>query len=235
MAPPARILARLLASRSNADLRRGGREIGYALVRRDPAVVDALRDSIDEADEADAADAAPEADAFARGYRAALADAVAAFEASLETRIEVERAAGSLGRRDEQVLRALCGEARPQVRVARELAMPPHDVSRAAKRLRTAGLVEAYPGERDTEQLHRVTALGRAVARELDARELARAMSSDDFASGTPPVADTPLYAEESAWSPAAAPSSTRASSPRVHELDTGSDRWHAGTNDEDE
>jgi DNA-binding MarR family transcriptional regulator len=232
MAPPARILARLLASRSNRDLRRGGREIGYALVRRDAAVVDLLRGAIDGA-ESEPDPRGGERDeleqiAFARGYRAALADAVASFGAALDTRVEVERAVETLGRREQQVLRALCGEARPQVRVARELAMAPHDVSRAAKRLRAAGLVQAYPGERDTEQLHRVTALGRAVARELDARDVARAIASDDLADGTPPVADTPLYAEDRAWSPAAS-GPARASSPRVHEIEYGA------TVDEDE
>jgi len=97
----------------------------------------------------------------------------------------------------------------------------------------SAGLVQAYPGERDTEQLHRLTALGRAVTRELEAREAVAA----DLAEGTPPIAETPLYAEPPApWSPASSAPGRAAAAPRggdVHELDTASDRWLA--HDEDE
>jgi DNA-binding MarR family transcriptional regulator len=238
--PPLRSLAALLGSRSvspsAAELRRGGREVGYALVRRDAVVVETLRATIDAADQ-DSDDAA-----FAQGYRAALADTVSGFAAALDAWLEIEHAADALGRRDVQVLRALEGEARPQVRIARELSMATHDVSRAAKRLRAAGLVAAYPGARDTEQLHRMTALGRAVVRELDARAV---RGDAAFAGGTPPTGETPMFAE-GAWSPAPAPAETapparpRASSPsiggEVHELDTAHERWNATAgSDEDE
>jgi DNA-binding MarR family transcriptional regulator len=239
---PLRALAALLDSRSpssSAELRRGGREVGYALVRRDAVVVETLRDTID------AAERGADDDPFARGYRAALADTVSGFAAALDAWLEVEHAASALGRREVQVLRALEGEARPQVRIARELSMAPHDVSRAAKRLRATGLVAAYAGARETEQLHRMTALGRAVVRELDAR----AARDAAFAGGTPPTGETPLFAEEPPWSPAPPPAdapppaAARAARPvprtssrsDVHELDTARDRWNAHAADEDE
>jgi len=257
-----RLLAGLLASRALQDLRRGGREVGYAMVRRVPEVLDALRDAIANADRDAPAEPDPAASAsgpnaatdFARGYRAALTDALAGFAAALDSHLEVERVAEAIGARDAHVLRAFLGEARPQVRIARELGVAAHELSRAAKRLRGAGLVKAYPGERETEQLHRVTALGRAVVRELDTRDAARVAVLDEvgFADGTPPVAETPLYAELDAWRPephpsesherererAAAPARARASSPRggdVHELDTGSDRWLGAAADDEE
>src|SRR5262249_62179896 len=106
-----RLLAGLLASRAISDVRRGGREVGYAMVRRAPALLEELRDTI-ERSEADGPVAARGADPpvattvsevdadFARGYRAALADALAGFAAALDSRLEVEAAAAALGRRE---------------------------------------------------------------------------------------------------------------------------------------
>jgi DNA-binding MarR family transcriptional regulator len=236
---PLRALAALIGSRSSSskpeEMRRGGREVGYALVRRDAVVVETLRETIDAAESIDDAGG----DAFASGYRAALADTVSGFAAALDAWLEIEHAASALGGREVQVLRALESEARPQVRIARELSMAPHDVSRAAKRLRAAGLVAAYPGARDTEQLHRMTALGRAVVRELDARSTRDAA----FAGGTPPTGETPMYAGDAAWSPAPAPPAEAPRAARapsrsdLHELDTDRDRWNASAaaSDEDE
>src|SRR5437588_274840 len=58
-----RLLAGLLGPRSNPDRRRGGREVGYAMVRRAPEVIDALRGAIEDAERDPAADEA----GFARG------------------------------------------------------------------------------------------------------------------------------------------------------------------------
>src|SRR5437764_582186 len=66
-----RQLAALLASLEIDDLRRGGREIGYAMVRRDPDLIEALRDAISDVARA-AAEPTPEQALYARGYHAAL-------------------------------------------------------------------------------------------------------------------------------------------------------------------
>lgn len=229
-------LAEVLAAHTISELRRGGREIGYALVRRDPAVVEELTDEVDRA----RVDDPPDGEAFARGYRAALADALAGFAAALDSQLQLERAIGELGRKDHEVLRALAHEARPQVRIGRELGMPAHEVSRATKRLRDAGLIAAYPGLREIEKLHRVTALGRAALRALDARADADVAS----AAGTPPVrararsSHPPVaYAELATWPspppghPAPAPGPGRA----VRELDTETSRWRDGGDDSDD
>src|SRR5512143_2250753 len=143
-----RLLAALLSSRTALDLRRGGREVGYAMVRRVPDVLDGLREAIARAEQSPGepgttgargaagepgatgargtagepgATGAPAAAAtamppppvndpvdpeFARGYRAALNDALAGFAAALDSHLEIERVAQALGARDAQVLRA---------------------------------------------------------------------------------------------------------------------------------
>jgi DNA-binding MarR family transcriptional regulator len=233
-------LTEILATPTVTELRRGGREIGYALVRRDTNVVEALTDAV----EVGRADDPPGADgdaAFARGYRAALADALAGFAAALDSQLQLERAVADLGRRDHEVLRAVAHEARAQVRIGHDLGMPPHDVSRAAKRLRDAGLIAAYPGAREIEKLHRVTALGRAALRALDARADAEVAA----AAGTPPIrtrasrrSSNPSFAELQPWPPAASqpamPAAAPAPSPGggVRELDTETSRWRDDSDD---
>ncbi|MCE9579028.1 MAG: MarR family transcriptional regulator [Deltaproteobacteria bacterium] len=230
-------LAEVLAAHTISELRRGGREIGYALVRRDAEVVEELTDEVDRARATDPPDASPD---FARGYRAALADALAGFAAALDSQLQLERAVGELGRRDHDVLRALAHEARPQVRIGRELGMPAHEVSRATKRLRDAGLIAAYPGLREIEKLHRVTALGRAALRALDARADADVAS----AAGTPPIrartrsSHPPVaYAELAAWPQASTPMPAAAPAPAsaVRELDAETSRWRNSGDDSDD
>jgi DNA-binding MarR family transcriptional regulator len=159
-----RTVARLVEANTDSPvLRHVGRDVAHELPRNRLDLLSDFRARV-------AALPAEGVDRFALGYRHALLDLVAGYEAAVEPEVEAEhaaRVAGRLGLR--RVLLALAeGPARPS-ELADRLGIDKSAVSRALKELRAADLAEMPGAEGDDgrSRVHRLTLKGEAVARRL--------------------------------------------------------------------
>jgi DNA-binding MarR family transcriptional regulator len=160
------------AATDGEELRRAARDLGHELTRNRVEVLREFRAELARLPEKGTAE-------FVLGYRNALRDVVAAFEAAVQPAQEEERAL-SFARATENarsILEQLAdGPARPS-ELASRLGLDPSVVSRSLGRLRAASLAESLPASESMDgrsRLHMITLRGERVLGQLPRSQVTR-------------------------------------------------------------
>ena len=150
------------------DRSRAIREIGLELPKRRAETLAELRSGIAQLDN--------ERDEFGRGYRQAVLDLLAAYEAAISRDGDLEEILHTIHTRSnwEETLAALVHGPKRPGDIANELGVDAAVVSRALTTLTDLGLVEVLPaadGQDKRSKFYRVTVKGQQLAERLDRPE----------------------------------------------------------------